>query len=126
LDGITCTNNTRCTGPGNHEAGDSQCTCTPSPDTCDPPGSTSCELNHVYVYNGCSGGTGGDDGTGDGTDPSGGETGGGNPPNDDDGEPDDNGGTIAIPFDNYKYFKDNCISLKKLSQTDEFSANINP
>lgn len=55
IDDIVCTSNTNCTGAGNHEPGDDQCTCDSSPTTCDPAGSMSCEIQYVWVYQSCGG-----------------------------------------------------------------------
>ena len=55
LDDIVCTSNTVCTGDGRHALGEN-CYCTPSPSTCDPAGSTSCELQYIWAYQGCGGG----------------------------------------------------------------------
>lgn len=79
-----CTYNDRCTGKWKHEIGDDQCTCTDSPDTCDPAGSTSCGYETVWNYIGCQGSS-------DST-----TTDNGNEP----GEPDNNGSTTTDPNNN--------------------------
>lgn len=120
LDGITCTNNTVCTGDG-HYAGQ-QCDCENTPATCYRAGSSVCELNYVYVYHGCSGGTGGDDGNGDGTDPSGGGGSGGvGTSNDDDETPDDNNEIIAVPFEDLteKQVQKECRKIRNFLNAPE-------
>ena len=65
LDDIVCTENTNCTGAGNHSEGQS-CNCTPSVNTCDPAGSTSCNVQYTWVYQDCGGGVGGNIPSGNG------------------------------------------------------------
>lgn len=100
LDDIVCTQNTVCTGDG-HSPGE-ECNCTSSPNTCDPAGSMSCELQYVWVYQGCSGGSSGsgtDDNTNDNN--NGNQTGGGGNTNtnDNNDQEEEEDSTPAIPME---------------------------
>jgi hypothetical protein len=60
LDDIVCTNHSTCTGAANHTSpNDPQCDCEDTPQTCYKAGTSVCELQYVFVYQGCGGG--GDD-----------------------------------------------------------------
>ncbi|KAB8152947.1 hypothetical protein EZY14_011190 [Kordia sp. TARA_039_SRF] len=114
LDSFICTYNERCTGSGRHEAGDNSCLCTPSPDTCDPANSTSCEYEYVWVYQGCNTGGGSiiDNNTGDNN------TGGGSSTNDTDNMDNE---TQSLPLEDPRPIWEsilNCINFGSLGQTD--------
>jgi hypothetical protein len=114
LDSFICTYNERCTGSGRHEAGDNSCLCTPSPDTCDPANSTSCEYEYVWVYQGCNTGGGNiiDNNTGDNN------TGGGSSTDDTDNMDNE---TQSLPLEDPRPIWEsilNCINFSSLGQTD--------
>lgn len=123
----------RCSGSranGKHEVGDDQCECLsdPGPD-CIPAGMT-CSYEHVFIMTECPGGSDLDpyddpNSNDDTTTTTGGNSNTDTETNDNDTENDDGEDDLpAIPLS--KNEMKNCNSLKKLSQTDEFSANINP
>ncbi len=54
VDDLVCTYQAKCWGPGagGHEVGDN-CNCQQSIMTCFPPGTTKCEYQYIWVYQGC-------------------------------------------------------------------------
>ncbi|PTX60463.1 hypothetical protein C8N46_106107 [Kordia periserrulae] len=54
IDNLVCTYQSKCWGPGagGHEVGDN-CECQQAVTTCFPPGTTRCEYEYIWVYEGC-------------------------------------------------------------------------
>ncbi|QTY27799.1 hypothetical protein [Flavobacterium sp. CS20] len=119
LDEIVCTSNTQCTGAG-HNPGE-ECDCTPSPDTCDPAGSMFCELQYVWVYQGCGGGE--DSTPPDGNNPTT-NTGGGGSSNNDDNSNNTPSVPVIVPTPIYQPIED-CIN-DPLSFKSSDNSTINP
>ncbi|MCK8479058.1 hypothetical protein [Psychroserpens algicola] len=116
FDDFVCTYNETCTGPGsagNHEVGD-ECECQESIMTCYRAGSTTCEIQTVYVYQDCPGGTNDNSQTQNNNNDS--TTGGGSNDSTDNDQDDDD--MVAIPFLDLDYI-DPCPQMTEIGNTPQ-------